>query len=137
MSDAGQNDAVRAADDFRIAGDARFVSDMVQRLLHRSEVARAIVDDGDHSRPFVLGSIFAIRRSRQQATRSARANVQCLTPNTEPGRFSSVNRVGRALRARLSRGKAPNRARSARSTDWFPSAPLKVAFDCIVPAKLS
>jgi hypothetical protein len=70
----------------------------------------------------------------------------------------AVNRVGRALCARPARGEISDRARppslaasaslgrlprrspkaedgSARSADWFPSAPLKVSFDCIVPVE--
>ena len=46
-----------------------------QRLAHRRQVAGAVVDERDHSSPFVLGSIFASRASRAQATRSARANA--------------------------------------------------------------
>ena len=39
------------------------------------QIAGAVVEQRDHSRPFVLGSIFASRRSFAQATRSARANA--------------------------------------------------------------
>ena len=46
-----------------------------QRLLDRRQVAGAVVDERDHSSPFVLGSIFASRASLAQATRSARANA--------------------------------------------------------------
>ena len=49
----------------------------------------------------------------------------------------AVNRVGRALRARPGRGKRPNRARSARSTDWFLPALLKVGFNRMVPVQRS
>jgi len=44
-------------------------------LTHGRQVAGAVVDKGDHSRPFVLGNIFARRASRAQATRSARPNA--------------------------------------------------------------
>ena len=52
-------------------------NDRRQRLLDRGQVACPIVDERDrsHSRPFVDGSIRARRRSRAQATRSARANA--------------------------------------------------------------
>ena len=46
-----------------------------ERLAHRRQVAGAVVDERDHSSPFVLGSIFASRASFAQATRSARANA--------------------------------------------------------------
>ena len=46
-----------------------------ERLADRREIAGAVVDQRDHSSPFVLGSIFASRRSFAQATRSARANA--------------------------------------------------------------
>ena len=46
-----------------------------ERLSHRRQVAGAVVDERDHSRPFVLGSIFARRLSFEHATRSARANA--------------------------------------------------------------
>ena len=46
-----------------------------ERLPHRRQVAGAVVDQSDHSRPLVLGSIFASRASRAQATRNARANA--------------------------------------------------------------
>ena len=46
-----------------------------ERLAHRREVARAVVDERNHSSPFVLGSIFASRASLAHATRKARANA--------------------------------------------------------------
>ena len=50
-------------------------ADRGERLAHRREVAGAVVDERDHSSPFVLGSILASRLSFAQATRSARANA--------------------------------------------------------------
>ena len=49
-----------------------FVPEIVKGLFYRGKIAGFIVDDGDHRSPFVLGSRRAIRRSRQQAARSAR-----------------------------------------------------------------
>ena len=46
-----------------------------KRLPHRRQIAGAVVDERDHSSPFVLGSICASRRSFAHATRSARANA--------------------------------------------------------------
>ena len=46
-----------------------------EALADRREVAGAVVDERDHSSPFVLGSIRAMRGSRAHATRSARANA--------------------------------------------------------------
>ena len=50
-------------------------SQVVKRLLYRIQVARAIIHDRDHRSPLVLGSILPKRRSREQATRRARANA--------------------------------------------------------------
>ena len=50
-------------------------ADRGERLAHRRQVAGAVVDERDHSRPLVLGSIRASRLSFAQATRSARANA--------------------------------------------------------------
>ena len=48
----------------------------VQRFLHRDQISGAVIHDRDHhSTPLVLGNSRAIRRSRQQAARSARANA--------------------------------------------------------------
>ena len=60
----------------RVASDDGVRAQMIQRLFDRSKIPGAIVDDRDHqSNPFVLGSKRAMRRSRQQAARSARANA--------------------------------------------------------------
>ncbi len=50
---------------------------IAQRLDDRSQVAGLVVDDGDryHSNPLVLGNISPNCLSREQATRSARANA--------------------------------------------------------------
>src|SRR6185369_17516245 len=46
-----------------------------QRLAHRGQIASAVINECNHSSPFVLGSIFASRASFAHATRSARANA--------------------------------------------------------------
>ena len=56
-------------------GDDEVGAERRQRLADRREIAGAVVDERDHSSPFVLGSIFASRASFAQATRSARANA--------------------------------------------------------------
>jgi len=58
-----------------IRGDRRLMPHMVKRLFYRGQVPRFVVNDRDHSNPFVLGSRRAIRRSRQHAARSARAKA--------------------------------------------------------------
>ena len=55
--------------------DVKLGAERRERLAHRRQVAGAVVDERDHSSPFVLGSIFASRASFAQATRSARANA--------------------------------------------------------------
>ena len=59
----------------RVDGDHELRAECRKRLPHRREIAGAVVEQRDHSSPFVLGSIFASRRSLAQATRSARANA--------------------------------------------------------------
>src|SRR5271156_3680647 len=46
-----------------------------QRLYHRGQISRLVIDDRDHSRPFVLGSISPNCVSFEHATLSARANA--------------------------------------------------------------
>ncbi len=72
---ARQNDLAGPRDRRRVGGDRRLVSEMVKRFFHRGKISGLIVNDGDHSNPFVLGNRRAIRRSRQQAARNARAKA--------------------------------------------------------------
>ena len=75
VTDAGDDDGVCARE---LAGDCRCPdvrTDRAERFPHRREVAGAVVDERDHSRPFVLGNIFARRLSFEHAARSARANA--------------------------------------------------------------
>src|SRR6185295_9046965 len=75
MTDARHDDAPRRRE---LSGARRhddLGADGGERFLHRREIAGAVVDQGNHSRPFVLGSIRARRLSFAHATRSARANA--------------------------------------------------------------
>ena len=72
---ARQNDFVRPRNHRRVRGDRRLMPEMVKRFFHRGKVPGLVVHDRDHSSPFVLGNRRAIRRSRQHAARSARANA--------------------------------------------------------------
>ena len=58
-----------------IRSDLSNRAQMFERFFHRADVARAIIDNGDHSSPLVLGSMPANCLSREQATRRARPNA--------------------------------------------------------------
>ena len=75
VADAGDDDPGRAWQVRRIARREQLGAAAVEPFAHRRQVARAVIDERDHSSPFVLGSIRARRRSRAHATRSARANA--------------------------------------------------------------
>ena len=47
VPDAGQNDLVRGCDGFRLRGYDDFSAEIVKRLLHRIQVAGAVIHDGD------------------------------------------------------------------------------------------
>src|SRR5262249_3224636 len=77
---AGRAEVADAGNDHRISrrelvwpirGEERRV-DGGERLSHRGEIAGPVVDQRDHSSPFVLASIGPSRWSFAQATRSAR-----------------------------------------------------------------
>ena len=75
VPDAGDDDGFRAV---QISGPFwrhEFRAERGERLAHRREIARTVIDQSNHNNPFVLGSIFASRLSFAQATRSARANA--------------------------------------------------------------
>ena len=75
VSDAGNHDGTGAGEILRFTRQGDGGSRRLQAALDRREVAGAVVDEGDHNSPFVLGSVRARRRSRAQAMRSARANA--------------------------------------------------------------
>src|SRR5574343_1098170 len=75
----GEDDTLGGRDDGRISGDNHRLAagNMFQRLGHRTQVAHAVVDDGDgvacaHSVPFVDGMAPAMRGSGVTAMRRAR-----------------------------------------------------------------
>src|SRR5579885_2161345 len=72
---SGQDNFFCAQHHLRIRSGHDFGLDRVQRLHHRGEVPRLVVNDCDHNRPFVLGSMVPICASLMQAKRSARANA--------------------------------------------------------------
>src|SRR6202035_1348231 len=75
MSDSRQYDFVRRCHNFRPVRYHDFDAEIVKRFLHRSQIARSVIYDGDHRSPLVLGSMRPRRRSREQATRNARAKA--------------------------------------------------------------
>ncbi len=75
VADAGHDDAAGVGEDCGCLGHDEVRAEERQRLLDGRQVAGAVVDQRNHSSPLVLGSILARRSSREQATRSARANA--------------------------------------------------------------
>ena len=75
MADAWHDDGVRPVEIGSRGGHEEIGAEGGERLLDGRQVAGVIVDQCNHSSPFVLGSIRASRRSVEQATRSARANA--------------------------------------------------------------
>ena len=73
MSDSGQHHFRRALQTFRRCKNLVGRADLVQRVLHGTEVPRAVIDDGDHSKPFVDGNSFFSRASFEHAYFIARA----------------------------------------------------------------
>jgi len=59
----------------RVFGDLGCGAKRCEGLHHRSQIAGLVVDDCDHNKPLVLGSISPSCLSREQATRRARANA--------------------------------------------------------------
>src|SRR5207302_2917150 len=75
MTDARHDDRVGGGE---IVGPLRreqLRAERGKRFAHRREITRLVVDQRNHRRPLVLGSIFASRLSFATATRSARANA--------------------------------------------------------------
>src|ERR1700761_3107770 len=75
MTDPRQDHLLRLAHDRRIRGNHGRAAKGIQSLHHGREIARLVIDDCDHNRPLVLGSISPNCLSREQATRSARAKA--------------------------------------------------------------
>ena len=75
MPHSREHDLVRRCHSLRLVRHHDLGAEIVERLLHRIQVARAVIDDGDHRSPLVLGSMRPRRRSREHATRRARAKA--------------------------------------------------------------
>jgi len=56
MTYAREDNFLRTADCSRVAGNGEIGTEFLERVLHRPDVARAVVDDGSHSKPLVEGS---------------------------------------------------------------------------------
>jgi hypothetical protein len=67
VPNAGQDDFLRRAHLRGVARDAIRRAGPGQCVLDRTQVAGAVIDDGDHSRPLVLGNWFFNRASFEQA----------------------------------------------------------------------
>ena len=65
----------RACQIRRLGRREQLCADGGEALANGGQIAGAVVDERDHSSPFVLGQHPRQRRSRAQATRSARANA--------------------------------------------------------------
>src|SRR5258708_20767277 len=66
MSDAGNDDLPGGGNRLRFGGDFGLGAEMRQGFCHRAYISRPIIDNGDHSRPLVLGSTFLRRPSRSE-----------------------------------------------------------------------
>src|SRR5262245_37987839 len=75
MAYSGNDDFRRRGDHCRIRSYLCGRAKMLECLLDGTDVTGAVINDGDHRSPLVLGSILASRRSREQATRRARAKA--------------------------------------------------------------
>ena len=75
VADAGHDDRRRPLEIVRRRGHVQLGADRGERLAHRRQIARLVIDQRDHSSPLVLGSMRASCLSFEQATRSARANA--------------------------------------------------------------
>src|SRR5260370_5180840 len=75
MSHTGQHDLRRCCPCPRLVRHDGYGAEMVQRLLNRMQIARSVIHDGDHRSPLVDGSMRPRRRSREEATRKARAKA--------------------------------------------------------------
>jgi len=75
MPDSRKDDFVRGGNGIDFTGHHNRRAQMVERFLHRIQIAGAVIQDRNHKSPLVLGSIRARRWSREQATRNARAKA--------------------------------------------------------------
>src|ERR1700722_3432224 len=75
VSNSRQHDLVSRSHDLRLGRHHNISAEMVESFFNRIQIARAVIHDSDHRSPLVLGNIRPSRRSREQATRSARAKA--------------------------------------------------------------
>src|SRR5580700_9614641 len=75
MSYSGEYDLVCCREHFRLVRHHDFSAEIGKCLFHGIQIARAVIHDDDHRSPLVLGSMRPRRRSREHATRRARANA--------------------------------------------------------------
>jgi hypothetical protein len=73
MAHARQQNLRRATQSSRIANQRVFATDLVQRVLHRPQIARAVIENCDHSSPLVDGNSSFSRASFEHAYFMARA----------------------------------------------------------------
>mgnify|MGYP003351387344 CR=1 FL=1 len=67
MADTRQDQLVRTLDGLRIANQFILCADRAQRVLHRLQVAGAVIEYRDHSKPFVEGNCSFNRASVEHA----------------------------------------------------------------------
>src|ERR1039458_3050608 len=75
MSYSREYDFVSYCQRLGLVRDRDFSAEIVKRLLYGIQIARAVIHNGDHRSPLVLGSMRPILRSREHATRRARAKA--------------------------------------------------------------
>ena len=75
VSDARDDDTLDVVEIGRHARCQHLGADRRERFAHRRQIAGAVIDQRNHSSPFVLGSVRASCLSREHATRSARPNA--------------------------------------------------------------
>src|SRR5215470_4252678 len=75
VSHSRKDELVRTAHKLGVVRNDGVHMQMIECFLHGRQIAGLVIDDGDHSNPFVLGNILASRLSREQAKRNARAKA--------------------------------------------------------------
>ena len=75
IADSGNDQLLGIQHCVRITGHDALASQVSDGLHHRGQIPRAVIEDGNHKSPFVLGSMRPSWRSLEQATRKARANA--------------------------------------------------------------
>ena len=73
MAHAGKQDLGRRQQARGIAHQGVLAAEFAERVLHAAQIARAVIEDGDHNSPLVDGSWSFRRASLEQANFMARA----------------------------------------------------------------